>query len=303
MPGRSIRIFLIDGTPSGLRTAEIGLSTIKALVIPRASLSAGSKRQEVQRTGVYILVGKDSDNPGLYKLYVGEGDNILNRLSAHNKDAEKDFWEEAVLFVSKAENLNKAQGRFLEARLIALAKQAKRATVTNVAGPNVEGWLTEADEVEMEEFIAQARLLIGTLGYNLFESTITLAQQAPLLLAPQAGLPEFVYAGVGFSGICVVDLENGQFIVKANSKARKQEAPALQASYKNLRAQLKQSGVLVEEGDSFSFGQDYAFSSITAAAQVVSGQTVSGRTAWKTQDGGKSFAEWEDEQLPPPEGD
>lgn len=300
MPGRSIRIFLIDGTPSGLRTAEIGLSTIKALVIPRASLSAGSKRKEVQRTGVYILVGKDSDNPGLYKIYVGEGDNILNRLSAHNKDPDKDFWEEAVLFVSKAENLNEAQGRFLEARLITLAKQAKRTTVTNVVGPDVEGWLTEADEVEMEEFIGQARLLIGTLGYNLFEPTVTLAQQAPLLLPAQAGLPEFVYAGGGYSGTCVVDLENGRFVVKANSKARKQEGAALQGSYKNLRAQLQQSGVLAEEGESLSFVQDYAFTSITAAAQVVSGQTVTGRNAWKMKDGGKTFGEWEDEQLPPP---
>jgi hypothetical protein len=105
MPGRSIRIFLVDGIASGLRTAELGLSTIKALVVPRASLSAVTKRPEVRRTGVYILVGRGSDKPGVLKIYFGEGDTVLTRLAAHDKDQEKDFWEEAVVFVSKDENL------------------------------------------------------------------------------------------------------------------------------------------------------------------------------------------------------
>src|SRR5262249_23509585 len=150
---------------SGLRTAELGLSTIKALVVPRASLSAATKRTEVQRTGVYILIGRDSDKPGVLKVYFGEGDTVLTRLSAHDKDPEKDFWEDAVVFVSKDENLTKAHGRYLESRLIRLANDAKRCTVTNGTQPPEQGKLPEADEVEMEEFITQARLLLGTLGY------------------------------------------------------------------------------------------------------------------------------------------
>ena len=121
MPGRSISIFLVDGTASGLRTAELGLSTIKAVVVPRASLSAATQRNELRRTGVYILIGVDSENPGTKKIYVGEADTILTRLTAHNKDQEKDFWDEAVVFVCKDENLTKSHARFLEARLISLA--------------------------------------------------------------------------------------------------------------------------------------------------------------------------------------
>ena len=91
MTGRSIHIFLVDGAVSGLRTAELGLSTIKALVIPRASLQSVTKRPEVQKTGLYILVGKDENKPGVLKIYIGESDVILNRLSKHNKDTEKEF--------------------------------------------------------------------------------------------------------------------------------------------------------------------------------------------------------------------
>jgi hypothetical protein len=35
MPGRSVRLFLIDGTPQGIRTAEVGNWTGLALVCPR----------------------------------------------------------------------------------------------------------------------------------------------------------------------------------------------------------------------------------------------------------------------------
>src|SRR5262249_14533580 len=169
MSGRSIRLFLVDGSASGLRTAEIGLSTIKALVIPRASLQQSSQRDEPRRTGVYVLVGTDSDNPGRKKLYVGEGDSVISRLAAHNKDPDKDFWEEAIVFTSKDQNLTKAHVRYLEARLISLAGEAKRATVANSTTPNEQGRLPEPDEVEMEEFITQSRLLLGTLGYDLFD--------------------------------------------------------------------------------------------------------------------------------------
>ena len=80
---------------------------------------------------MYVLVGGDSDKPGFRKIYIGEGDTILPRLISHNSDDSKDFWSEAVVFVSKDENLTKAHARYLEARLIALAKEAKRATVAN----------------------------------------------------------------------------------------------------------------------------------------------------------------------------
>ncbi len=303
MPGRSISIFLVDGTPSGIRTAEIGLSTIKALVVPRASLSASTKRSELQKTGVYILIGMDSDKPGRRRMYIGQADTVLTRLTFHNRDPEKDFWDEAVVFVSKDDNLTPSHVRFVEARLISMAVNAKRATLANRTLPTEQRMLPEPHKVEMEEFIAQARLLLGTLGYDLFEPAASIPEQirtpeqttAP---RPVTGLPEFEYSGPEYSARCVIDLDSGQFIVKAGSIARKQATPALPRTYRNLRENLIESGVLraINE-NSLEFSQDYSFSSITAAAQVVSGTSVNGRLAWKSSDGAKTFAQWQDEQL------
>lgn len=73
---------------------------------------------------------------------------------------------------------------------------------------------------------------------------------------------------------------------------------SFQPTYKSLRAQLINSGLLVEEGDSYVFTQDVAFSSISGAAQFVSGQTVNGRTAWKIADTNQTYAEWQDSRIP-----
>lgn len=301
MGGRSIRIFLVDGSASGLRTAELGLSTIKALVVPRASLAAAAKRSELSRTGVYVLVGPDTERPGTRKIYVGEGDTILTRLTAHNRDIDKDFWTEAVVLVSKDEALTKGHVRFLEARLIKLATDAKRSTVTNGTAPSDQGRLPEADEVEMTEFIDQARLLLGSLGYDVFEP-MSAGRDQVTAQAPGT-LPEFSYSGVGFSADCIVDSSTGQYIVKKGSKARKEVADSLSRTYKGLREQLLESRVLVPDGTSCIFSQDYAFDSSSAAAGVVSGQSINGRKAWKHKLTGKTIGEWEDELLPKDLGD
>ena len=105
MAGRTINLFLIDGTPSGLRFAEIGLSTIKALVVPRASLTKFAKRHEATRTGVYMLIGPDDSDNSKQRLYVGEGDSIIKRIK-DDHDAVKDFWTDAIILISKDENLS-----------------------------------------------------------------------------------------------------------------------------------------------------------------------------------------------------
>lgn len=160
--------------------------------------------------------------------------------------------------------------------------------------------LPEAHEVEMEEFIVQARLLLGTLGYDLFEPAPSLVPPpATRAVTPIGNLPEFVYTGPDYSATCIVDVHSGQFVVKAGSTARKQDNPSLHKTYRNLRRQLRDNGVLREaNNNSFEFTQDYSFSAITAAAQVVSGTSANGRTAWRTSDQTKTFADWQDEQLP-----
>jgi len=55
--GRSIRLFLVDGTSRGLLTAEIVDWTGHVLTGPRSRLGELVQRPECAGTGVYFLVG------------------------------------------------------------------------------------------------------------------------------------------------------------------------------------------------------------------------------------------------------
>jgi len=120
MNGRTIRIYLADGTPGGILTSEIINWTGKVIVAPRSELAELKKRAEVSRTGVYFLAGQDLIEANKERVYIGESDNVWERLSQHNQDDKKEFWTRTVVVISKDENLTKAHVRYLESRLIIL---------------------------------------------------------------------------------------------------------------------------------------------------------------------------------------
>ena len=67
------------------------------------------------------------------RIYIGEADVLKDRLKQHQK--QKDFWTGFVAFTSTDENLNKAHVRYLESRLVALAKAANQWEIENQCRP------------------------------------------------------------------------------------------------------------------------------------------------------------------------
>ena len=74
--GKSVRLFLVDGTPGGLLTAEIMNWTGHVMAAGRSDLGALLRRREVTRTGVYLLLGDDPDTPGDELAYVGQSEDV-----------------------------------------------------------------------------------------------------------------------------------------------------------------------------------------------------------------------------------
>lgn len=273
----SLRIFVADGDPDGLRTVERSNWVGRALVFPRAALAQPSvaDRPELQQTGVYLLLGPREDGEG-DRLYIGEGDPIGPRLSDHHKGKkQKDFWTRAICFVSMGQGLNKAHVQFLEANLIRLAKQAKRVPLDVENKKNeTEPALSEADRADMQVFLQHMLGMLPVLGVHAFE-------QPPQ--APAASAPELTCKG---KGLLARGYESTQgFVVKAGSQAAVQAVPSVPPGTLALRQQLQDLGVLVEQGNTYAFTQDYAFSSPSTAASVVLGRSANGRLEWKDAQG------------------
>jgi hypothetical protein len=60
--GRSIQLFLVDGSPVGLIIASIHGWTGTVVVSTQSTFGRLLARPEVDRTGVYILYGPDPDD-------------------------------------------------------------------------------------------------------------------------------------------------------------------------------------------------------------------------------------------------
>jgi hypothetical protein len=270
----SLRIFVADGDPDGLRIVDKSNWIGKALVFPRALLPQVKARPELAQTGVYLLLGPRPDGEG-DMLYVGEGDPIRPRLESHY--AQKDFWTRAIGFTTTtAGQLNKAHVQFLESRLIALARAAKRMPLDNANQP-AEPSLSEADRADMEVFLGHMLGMLPVLGVHAFE-------QAPKAPAAKAG-PVLTCKG---KGVQATGYEASQgFVVRAGSQAVATVTTSFtqMAGASELRADLLKNGVLVEEGVVLRFTQDYVFSAPSAASDIVLGGSTNGRVSWKDAKG------------------
>lgn len=267
--GFSVRLFLPEGDPDGVKTVEKSNWTGSGLVIPRSLFAETHSRSELGHTGVYILVGPDEKSQ-LPRVYVGEGDPIGPRLDQHAKN--KDFWTQAIGFTSKDQNLNKAHIQFLEYKLIDLAKAAKRCVLDNANTPQPPS-LSEADIAEAEGFLADILLCLPVLGYGFFESPP----------APTQTTLEFILSGKNIMGRGYQTTTG--FVVRAGSQAVKNETKSIPGFFADMRRLLIDQGIFVDRGQHYEVTQDYTFSSPSYAAGTLVGRTANGRTEWKTADG------------------
>ncbi len=134
---KSIRFFLMDGTPGGRLSVELSNWTGKAYRIPRNLLAESQGLKGIRGTGVYLLFSE-----------LDGSEDIYARLKDHLQ--KKEFWYEAIAFISKDDNLNKAHVKYLENRLYDKAKQAGRYQLTNDKTPT-RSMISEPDQAEMEE--------------------------------------------------------------------------------------------------------------------------------------------------------
>jgi hypothetical protein len=299
--GRSIRLFLVDGTPNGLLTAEIMNWTGHALTGPRTRLAELVKRSECSRSGVYFLVGPDPDNSARSLVYIGESDDVARRLKQHNQPEEKggkDFWEQVCLITSKDQNLTKAHIKYLESHLMAQAQRAGRCLLQNGTAHDYTN-LPEADQADMAFFIEQIRVVLPVLGFNfLRDSAIRVSRSEIDDIEQKAdGSPIFQCVLPSQSIQARAQEIDGEFIVLKGSQARG-EWLSKGHSYQTLYDQLCDSGVLVPAPEGhYIFTRDYAFSAPSAAAAIVAGRASNGRKKWKVESTGKTYGDWQASQV------
>jgi hypothetical protein len=296
--GRSLELYFIEGRPDGMLTAEVFNWTGHVLMTPRTRIGAALARREASFTGVYILLGELDGEP---RAYIGEGEDISDRIRSH--DIRKDWWTSAVIITSAANNLNKANAKYLEARLVEEARTVKRVTLDNGNTPPRSG-LSEAAQSNMEAFLGYLFMVLPALRVELFikNTRPAIATLTNAAGAPASGGPRFQLSNRRQNLAATAVLNDGEFIVEAGSQAkfRWEISGPETKGYAYLHEELRKSGVLADREGHCVFTQNYAFNSPSAAAAIVNGRSANGTTEWRLEGGGITYKEWEASQLGQP---
>lgn len=270
--GASVQIFLPAGSTDGIWVVQKSNWTGVGLVIPRSHFADARQREELQGSGVYVLVGDAEGEAFSQRIYVGESDNLRKRLDDHMKS--KDFWSRAVVFAAKDSSLNKAHVKQLEFRLIELAKSAGRTEVEN-SNVGTSTALAEADQAMLDGFLEEMLTLYPVMGLTAFEvpRAIDVETKVKLFCSGPDALAE---------GYETVD----GFVVLAGALLRKQAVPSRNGSITKRLHAMYAEGLLVDENDrQWRLPDDHVFASPSTAADAVLGRSANGRTEWKTADG------------------
>ena len=279
--GKSIRIFLDEGLVSGIRHGEIVNWTGQAISSPRSKIKSLSSWEESKKPGIYFLFGIDEESGG-DAVYIGEAENVLDRLQSHL--VKKDFWNEVVFFTSKDENLTKAHVKYLESRLVQLAKLSARYVVLNGNEPQLPA-LPRGDRDAMEEFISNLKILLGVIGYKTLESlnvkkteqisnaSATICEESLRLILKAKGINAQAY------------LTDEGLVVLSESQVSEKMANSLSMGNRKLREQLIESQILKKTNGAYLFTKNHLFKSPSQAAAVIVGYSINGRECWKTPSG------------------
>ncbi|MBA5849707.1 GIY-YIG nuclease family protein [Clostridium sp. cel8] len=284
--GKSINLFLMDGTAVGRIKCTLANWTGVAYKIPRTELDKCKERDDLKQSGVYFLFGT-SDQTGENVVYIGQagirknGEGILYRLIEHKRNPDKDYWTEAIVFTTSNNSFGPTEISYLENRFVGMATEAGRYLVKNSNDPTM-GNITEEKESELEEFIDYAKIVMGTLGHKLFEA-----------LAEKSSTPKVKE---------IIDDDELTLFMKRNSR---KSGKLIEASCKQTREGFViLKGSLIETIDSESIPpgikerrlkakidehgilqENVLVNSPSYAAAFVIGGHANGLVEWKTEDG------------------
>lgn len=266
---KTIQMFIFDGNPNGRIMCELSNWNGRVYKISRNELSEFSQRADSENTGVYFLFGKDEENNDT--VYIGEAEKMFSRLKQHLRDSE--YWNDCIVVISKDNLLNKAHVKYLENKFYMLAQNAGRSIVINNTIPTCSS-ISEYDEAMLHEFINNAKLLVNTLGYKVFDTIEDTAVR-------QNDTEQYFFIkaarGADAKGMIVSD----GFAVMKGSTIALSTVQSMSDSLKKLRDSLIKKEIIDKN---FKITRDYIFTSPSLAAAIVMGRNANGRTEWKNEE-------------------
>lgn len=297
---------LLDGTLAGPRVIYSGSRMCKMFVSPRDNVLAVVKNIPHQY-GLYILLGKNGS--GAPKAYIGQTKDFQQRVRNHL--ANKDFWERAIVFISKADEIYSSEVQYLEYLGIQKALEVGTYSLDENLQIPPEPGLAPEKKIEMEQFFEEIQFFLRFYGCYIFEKQgrkkrVVIAtpvpqseQDAPAPIPaptppaqPAPGQPFreycFTMKKVGMSAKMRYYPAQNKYVILAGSLISAKNAPSLLPSIASFRDGLfAQPAKCVKKDNVYELLEDIEIpgSSASAAAKFCAGSSRDGKLDWIDADG------------------
>jgi len=266
---KTIKIYLPEGSATGIKEAELTNRLVLAISAPRIKLPGLVKREAASYTGIYFLFGENEENSDSV-VYIGQGENCLDRIKAHNRN--KDFWNRCIIIVTKTNGFTRTDISYLEYYAILKTNELKRYVTDNQATPKKPS-IKESDEADLLDSFETIKVLLSTLGYPIFEETRRIKT-----------ISQNIYYCKSKDADATGEYKDDGFVVLKGSKANIQETKTARPWVVSMRENLKSTGKLVISNNVLVFTSDHVFSSPSSAAATVLGRSANGWTSWKNKE-------------------
>lgn len=271
MLGRTIKLYLMDGTASGRWQASISQWSGLVYKIPRACLKEIEDIPELNTPGVYFLFGNEC---GQKFFYVGEADNVQKRiLQPHLFEKNGSQWDDAVIYVTPDGSLEKGRVKYLEHYFYKQACDCARYIVKNGNTPTQSPVRREVRDSLMTA-VENIKLIMPTLGYKVFEpaaKTSVSGENQPVLLhlsGRKAKAEGYLNA-------------DKSIVVRKGSSFSLTETKSCENYLRKRRAEL----IRLKQVVNGEFVENVKFNSLSTAAGCILGASVNGKELWLYPDG------------------
>ena len=297
---------LLDGTLAGPRVVYSGSRMCKMFVSPRDCVLEVVKNIPHQY-GLYILLGKTET--GSPKAYIGQTKDFQQRVRNHL--ANKDFWDKAIVFISKADEIYSSEVQYLEYLGIQKALEVSTYSLDENLQIPPEPGLAPEKKIEMAQFFEEIQFFLRFYGCYIFEKQgrkkrVVIAvpvpqpeQDVPAPIstptppaqpAPDQPFREYYFTmkKVGMSAKMHYYPAQNNYVVLAGSLISSINAPSLQPSIASFRNGLfTQPAKCAKKGSVYELLEDIEIpgGSASAAAKFCAGNSRNGKIDWIDADG------------------
>lgn len=261
---RLIQTYLTDGTLEGIRIIDHE-GDIEAYVIPRLKLAEAKNEEKLIQPALYILLNAE-DN----RAYIGESESFLVRATQHLKS--KDWWTLAVAIVSKTNNLEKGDVKYLESLAVERARGGSVHIENDTVPPrnNIQRFKVH----KLDKILDDTQLVLASLGYDVLSASKQEQQDQIWYCKSKLSNAKAMFRADQFV------LLAGSLIDKSHTTNFEKRWPWQVSERQDIFANKS-----IDHGDYVELTENISFKSPSYAGHIVTGRSVNGWMLWKNEAG------------------